>query len=396
MCFGGYTFYFLLALLRFDTEKMQSQNFQMAIRVPCYSLSLKSTVFQAMECGRDPKELLSQLLHKDPSEFQGPDIVLWRQLYNLALSEDIPRQRISKVPLSDFNSVLDLIDKAQNVVIVLGAGGSVGPDFRSPGGLYDAISKEGIFDDPSDLFDNEQFERDPSIFWRFAHTIFPAENPKHSATHYFIKELENRGKLLRLYTQNVDTLEIGIPPSKLRCVHGSWRESHCMRCGALHNIEDLREAVNRGTVPQCHFCGGPIKPSIVFFGQDVILNDHELEMDSREADLLLVIGTSLKVAPVSDIPKVMGDVPSILINRATLSNYTFSAELLGECDDIVKTVECELGWEAEEGINPSDTTFFGPNKFIFPSSSELATRVVAAARNDFLVTSVPLDVSDLY
>lgn len=367
----------------------------MAMRVPCTSVSLKTTVFEALECGRDPRDLLSQLLHKDPSEFTDPDDLLWRQLYNLALSEEVPRPSVPNVRLTDFNSVLDLIEKAQNVVVVLGAGGSVGPDFRSPGGLYDSIAKEGIFDDPCDVFDNEQFERDPSIFWRFAHTIFPAVEPKHSATHFFLQELENRGKLLRLYTQNVDTLEIGIPPSRLRCVHGSWRESRCMRCGALHNIEDLREAVNRGTVPQCHFCGGPIKPGIVFFGQDVNLNDHELEMDAREADLLIVIGTSLKVAPVSEIPKIMGDVPSILINRATLNNFKFSAELLGECDDIVKTIECELGWEAEEGLDPSDTTFFGPNKFIFPSDSELATKVVATPRNDFLVTSVPMDVSDL-
>lgn len=366
----------------------------MASIVPCPSVSLKATVFEAMDCGRDPRDLLSQLLSKDPSEFHEPDDYLWRQLYNIAINQDIYRPREPKPILNNFQNVLRLINNARKIVVVLGAGGSVGADFRSPGGLYDSISKEGVLDDPCDVFDLEYFERDPSIFWRFAHTIFPAEHPNHSQTHYFIQELENRGKLLRLYSQNVDTLEIGVPQSKLRCVHGSWRESRCMRCGALHSIEDLRDSVERGVVPQCHFCGGPIKPGIVFFGQSVNLNDYELQMDAREADLLLVIGTSLKVAPVSEIPDIMAHVPSVLINRATV-NADFSAELLGECDDIVKTIEYELGWEAEEGLNPDDSTFFGPNKFIFPSNSELATKVVSTTRNDFLVTSVPVDVADL-
>ena len=366
----------------------------MAMIAPCPSVSLKATVFEAMDSGKDPRDLLSQLLCKDPSEFTEPDEYLWRQLYNYAINSELYRPREPKPILNDFQSVLNLINNAKKVVVVLGAGGSVGPDFRSPGGLYDSISKEGVLEDPCDVFDLNYFENDPSIFWRFAHTIFPSKNPNHSATHYFIQELENRGKLLRLYSQNVDTLEIGVPQSKLRCVHGSWRESRCMRCGALHSIEDLRESVEKGVVPQCHFCGGPIKPGIVFFGQSVNLNDYELSMDAEQADLLLVIGTSLKVAPVSEIPEVMAHVPSVLINRATV-NSDFSAELLGECDDIVRTIEYELGWEAEKGLDPDTTTFFSPNKFIFPSHSDLATKVVATTRNDFLVTSVPVDVADL-
>ena len=367
---------------------------QMAMISPCPSVSLKATVFEAIDCGKDPRDLMSQLLSKDRSEFTEPDQCLWHQLYHMAINEELNPPREPKPIINDFQDVLRLINKAQKIVVVLGAGGSVGLDFRSPGGLYDSISKEGVLEDPCDVFDLNYFENDPSIFWRFAHTIFPPANPKHSAVHYFIQELENRGKLLRLYSQNVDTLEIGVPQSKLRCVHGSWRESRCMHCGALHSVEDLRGYVERGAVPQCHFCGGPIKPGIVFFGQSVNLNDYELSLDAQEADILIVIGTSLKVAPVSEIPEIMAHVPSILINRATV-NSDFSAELLGECDDIVRTIEYELGWEAEEGIDPNDATFFAPNKFIFPSHSELATKVVATTRNEFLVTSVPVDVADL-
>lgn len=367
---------------------------QEAMMRPDSYLTSRSVLLDGLEMGADPRELLANLLQKDASEITDSEDIIWKKIYDLTYNNG----RIygqSQVPaIKDFGSVLSLIEKSWKIVVILGAGGSVGPDFRSPGGLYDSIAKAGVFDDPCQVFDLEYFSKDPSIFWRYAHTIFPDRNPKHSAAHYFIRELENRGKLLRLYTQNVDALDVGIPPNHLRTVHGSWRESHCMKCGALHQIEDLRDSVEKGEVPTCHFCGGPIKPGIVFFGQPVNLNDYELELDAREADLLIVIGTSLRVAPVSEIPKLMKHVPSILINRATVK-CDFSAELLGECDDVVRTIEYELGWEADEGVNPEEIQKFGSNKFIFPSQSELATRIVSTSRNDFLVTSAPVDVDDL-
>lgn len=368
----------------------------MAMRRPVSQEYHSSLVFNGLECRSDPKELLSSLLNRDVGELPDNEDILWKKLYDLTYHGGKRFQPIFKPICKDFDSIIRLIDQASKIVVILGAGGSVGPDFRSPGGLYDSIAKEGAFEDPCQVFDLDTFMDDPSVFWRFAHTIFPERYPRHSQAHYFLENLEKRGKLLRLYTQNVDALDVGILPEHLRCVHGSWRESYCMTCDALHTIEDIRDSVEKGEVPRCIFCGGAIKPGIVFFGQSVNLNDFELENDAREADLLLVIGTSLSVAPVSDIPRMMRNTPSILINRATVKGH-FSAELLGECDDVVNAIESELGWssETQPQVEISKITKYATNKFIFPSNSEFATRVEPTTRADFLATSVPVDVDDL-
>lgn len=368
----------------------------MAMRRPVSQEYHSSLVFDALECHSDPKDLISSILNQDVSDMPNNEDMLWKRLYDLTYHGGKRMRIIQRPTFTDIDSIVKCIDEASKIVVILGAGGSVGPDFRSPGGLYDSIAKEGVFDDPCQVFDLDSFMDDPSIFWKFAHTIFPERYPRHSQAHYFLENLEKRGKLLRLYSQNVDALDVGIKPEHLRCVHGSWRESHCMNCDALHSIEDIREYVERGEIPKCIFCGGNIKPGIVFFGQSVNLNDFELENDAREADLLLVIGTSLSVAPVSEIPKMMKHVPSILINRATVKPR-FSAELLGECDDVVDFIEAMLGWSSENKkiVDINAITKFKSNKFIFPSESPFATRVIPTTRTDFLATSVPVDVDDL-
>lgn len=361
-------------------------------------LSQSFAVINALEEGKCPYEMLAGLLNRDVDEvkaqFQAPEEDIWRLLFRLATTADRIRQRKSREYYTDIGRIIELIDKANKIVILLGAGGSVGPDFRSPGGLYDSIAKDGVFDDPCNVFDLKYFQQDPSIFWRYAHTIFPAKNPEHSGSHYFIEMLEQKGKLLRVYSQNVDTLEKGLPDEKLVCVHGSWRDCHCMQCGHLHSIEDLRPSVEQRTVPLCQVCGGQIKPGIVFFGQPTNLDEKQVCSDAREADLLIVIGTSLRVAPISELPDLMSDVPSILINRAPVTT-NFNAQFLGECDDIVHLIEEMLGWAHYEYVSSNDAIFFPPNNFVLESDNALGTRIIETSRNKFLVTSYTCDVNDL-
>jgi NAD-dependent SIR2 family protein deacetylase len=266
-------------------------------------LSMRSAVFEAYEHGGDPKAVLCELLEKDSSEavsFQGVDpSQLWNLIFQIATNADEGKSHIQKTPITDLTDIYTLINEASRIVVLIGAGASTGPDFRSPGGLYDSIAQAGVLDDPYDVFDLAYFQEDPSVFWRFAHLIFPLEVPEYSAAHCFIESLEKSGKLLRLYSQNVDTLEKGISPEHLRCVHGSWRENFCLQCGQMYTLEDLRPTVRAGAVPHCVCCGGLIKPGIVFFGQPTNLNDREVYEDAALADLLIVIGTSLQVKPIS-------------------------------------------------------------------------------------------------
>lgn len=355
-------------------------------------LSNNLGILEALESGKNPWDLLASLLNRSAAELQAelhiPDVEIWRMLM---FHE---RRRAPKEPINDISKVVELIEKAKNIVVILGAGGSVGLDFRSPGGLYDSIAKDGVFDDPCNVFDLDYFNMDPSIFWKYAHTIFPARNPQHSETHFFLQKLEEKGKLLKIYTQNVDTLEVGIPDEKLCYVHGSWRNCVCKECGYKMTIEELRPSIESRTVPVCKMCGGPIKPGIVFFGQSTNLDDNEAFNDSKTADLLIVIGTSLRVAPISELPDMMSNVPSILINRAPVT-CDFNAQILGECSEIVHMIERELGWREDEGVKAKDSVFFPPNSFVFEADNELATRIVDTPRNKFLATSVVVDVRDL-
>ena len=123
------------------------------------------------------------------------------------------------------------------------------------------------------------------------------------------------------------------------------------------------------------------------------LDDKDALNAARVADLLIVVGTSLRVAPISELPDVMSNVPSVLINRAPVT-CDFNAQLLGECSEIVEMIEKELGW-SETGKTSEDSVFFPPNNFVFESDNELGTKIVNSTRNKFLVTSVTVDVRDL-
>ena len=352
-------------------------------------LSLSTALLEAMEGGKDPRELLCSMLHKEPSkgygEFSGSDEELWQILFHIASAADQRRVKTPKTYITDINSVTTLIEKSSHIVVLFGAGASSGPDFRSQGGLYDTIEREGLLEDPYQVFDIDIFKEDPSIFWRYAHLIFPSTDPVYSAAHYFVEALENRGKLLRLYTQNVDALERGISDEHLRCVHGSWRQSFCESCGKRFSIEDIRPAVNARLVPKCS-CGGAVRPGIVFYGQATNLDEQEAYEDSEVADLLIVIGTSLQVAPISELPALMHKIPSILINREPVT-CEFNVELLGECADIIEALEKKLQWNFPRIGNPDlEPQFLEPNRFVFHKEGYEGTCVVEDGRNKFLAT----------
>jgi NAD-dependent SIR2 family protein deacetylase len=352
-------------------------------------MSNRDVVFQLYHRGADPREVLAELLGPEASTYPEPlptePVDLWELALRLATHADKP-------PVRDITDIYTLLHCATRIVVLIGAGASSGPDFRSPGGLSDTIAHSGLLEDPYDVFNLNCFFEDPSIFWRFAHLIFPAEEPEFSATHFFLEHLEAQGKILRVYSQNVDTLERGISDDHLRCVHGSWRENQCLHCHQVYSMEDLRPAVAGGVVPQCVNCGGPIKPGIVFFGQPTNLDEDEVQRDAAEADLLLVIGTSLRVKPISELPSIMRNVPSVLINREPV-DCLFNGELLGDCTDIIRHLEMALGWiDPEPAVEPLRWDI---NKFVFPSESDLATSVWETGRDAFLVTAERENPRDL-
>ncbi|KAL6453202.1 HST1 NAD-dependent protein deacetylase HST1 [Candida maltosa Xu316] len=265
------------------------------------------------------------------------------------------------------DDALNLISKSNKILVITGAGISTSlgiPDFRSSRGFYSMVKHLGL-SDPQEVFDLELFHVDPSLFYSIAHMILPPEQ-MFSPMHSFIKVLQDKGKLLRNYTQNIDNLEsyAGIKKENLVQCHGSFATASCVTCGVQVDGEEIFEQIRSKTIPVCPDCTkrkdailkknddyyfaesyGVFKPDITFFGEALPSNFHDhIREDILECDLLICAGTSLKVAPVSDIvDKVPEKIPQILINKDPIDHCHFDVSLLGYCDDVASYIANKLG-----------------------------------------------------
>ncbi|VDD84596.1 unnamed protein product [Mesocestoides corti] len=254
---------------------------------------------------------------------------LWGILFSV-LSERPHRRRL--VQFATLDSVVKLLRDRSRIHVHTGAGISVScgiPDFRSRDGVQARLARDyPDLKSPQDMFDMEFFMKgNPYPFFKFARELFPGQF-KPSFEHRFIKLLERKGKLLRNYTQNIDALEQAAGITWVIQCHGSFATASCESCQYQVPGEAVREAIMSQRVPRCPRCcpdqglsGSPVqttpttspaastssglmKPNIVFFGEGLPYEFHTyLEEDVHHADLILVIGSSLTVEPVSLIPR---------------------------------------------------------------------------------------------
>lgn len=302
-----------------------------------------------------------------PPLAQGENLLQLIKLLHLAMK----RVRQLRARLDNFYTVEHVLEKlrtAKKIMVITGAGISTSlgiPDFRSSKGFYSRISNLGL-SDPQEVFDLEIFHTDPGIFYSIAHMILPPDNV-YAPLHKFIKLLQDKGKLLRNYTQNIDNLEAnaGIDYDKMIQCHGSFAFATCVTCGYQVKGEDIYPQMREKEIAYCPKCTGQrkklmakddafveesfgvMKPNITFFGEALPSLFHDnINQDLRETDLIISIGTSLKVAPVAEIvDKVPPDVPQILINKDPIHHCNFDVSLLGYCDDVVSYLCNRLGSE---------------------------------------------------
>jgi NAD-dependent deacetylase len=182
-------------------------------------------------------------------------------------------------------------------VVLTGAGISVPsgiPDFRTPAtGLWADV-------DPMEVAHIDVWRRDPERFWSFYGQRFAILDGKEpNGAHRAIAELERRGLVAGVVTQNIDGLHAlaGSDPIE---VHGSIRTASCLECGAVYSLAETRA---RGDVPRCD-CGAVLKPDVVLFGEllpeRAMLRATALAMN---AGLMLAVGSSLEVWPVAGLPE---------------------------------------------------------------------------------------------
>ncbi|MBC7777930.1 MAG: silent information regulator protein Sir2 [Phycisphaerae bacterium] len=229
-----------------------------------------------------------------------------------------------------------LIASSSNIVVLTGAGVSTFsgiPDFRSPGsGLYDNLQRYKL-PYPEAIFELDYFLEHPEPFFDLAAELV-SDKYQPSAGHFFVRHLELSNKLKRLYTQNIDGLDLKAGTEAVIECHGSFSSAHCVRCDRQYLGSEIKKSIIEKKIPRCN-CGGLIKPDIVFFGEGLPNQFHtNYAADLEACDLLLAMGSSLVVQPVGSLPTmVRKGIPRILINRERTSAH-FDIELLGEIGEI--------------------------------------------------------------
>eukprot|EP00929_Paragymnodinium_shiwhaense_P066840 TRINITY_DN33583_c0_g1_i1.p1 TRINITY_DN33583_c0_g1~~TRINITY_DN33583_c0_g1_i1.p1 ORF type:complete len:326 (+),score=48.11 TRINITY_DN33583_c0_g1_i1:115-1092(+) len=286
-----------------------------------------------------------------------------------------------RLPSSDIEGVAAYMAECRDIVVMVGAGVSVSagiPDFRTPGtGLYDNLKQYNL-PYPEAIFDLDFFRKTPQPFYTLCRELWPGQH-KPTPTHYFLALLERKGMLRRCFTQNIDSLEAqaGLPAEKIVAAHGNFDSASCIRSHKKVDVDEVREAVFAGKdacLALGKKYGGLVKPDIVFFGEDLPRRFFQLSSeDLPQADLLLVMGTSLQVQPFAGlVNQVLPEVPRVLVNRDRVGEAdaaggddfmrlfntssagfrfddpgTRDVFLEGNCDDGISQLCSLLGWEAE-------------------------------------------------
>ncbi|KAL8993785.1 MAG: hypothetical protein Q9169_006090 [Polycauliona sp. 2 TL-2023] len=246
---------------------------------------------------------------------------------------------------------------AKNIVLMTGAGLSTAagiPDFRSPDtGIYANLAKLNL-PYPEAVFDISYFRSNPLPFYTLAHELYPGQY-KPTLSHYFLRLLSDKGLLLKLFTQNIDCLEraAGVPGDKIVEAHGSFAYQRCINCRTEYPDDLMKQAIHKREVPHCikAECEGLVKPDIVFFGEALPDDFHRNRELPGQADLAIIMGTSLSVQPFASLPSYCADgVPRLLLNSERVGGLGSRADdvlLLGDCDDGVRKLASALGWLEE-------------------------------------------------
>ncbi len=240
----------------------------------------------------------------------------------------------------DIERAKELISKSNRISALTGAGISVDsgiPDFRSEGGLWKRY-------DPHEYATLDSFKRDPTRFWtmgrELAATIIKAVP---NAAHRALAKLEADGKLQGIITQNIDNLHQLAGNKKVIELHGNYLRTYCTRCKAEYVGKKVHQRVAKGEIPpKCDKCGGVLKSEAILFGEPL----PEIPMENavalcRNADLMLVIGTSLSIYPAAILPRIAkkSGAKVILVNLRGLNREGIADIILtGRATELVPLI----------------------------------------------------------
>ena len=209
-----------------------------------------------------------------------------------------------------------MLNECNDVVFFGGAGVSTEsgiPDFRSVDGLY----HEQYDYPPETILSHTFYRRNTEEFYRFYRNKMLYLGAKPNAAHKKLAEWEQQGKLKAVITQNIDGLHQAAGSKVVWELHGSVLRNYCETCGAFYDVDYIR---NSEGVPKCEKCGGSIKPDVVLYEEG--LDDHvvtEAVKAIRNADMLIIGGTSLAVYPAAGLIDYFRGKYLVLVNKGATS-----------------------------------------------------------------------------
>jgi len=260
--------------------------------------------------------------------------------------------------ISGIEKLFSLIQEAEYMVALTGAGVSTLSgirDFRGKNGLYNDM-------DADKIFSIEYFTQDPSFYYSHAGSfIYNLDEKEPSVVHIMLAELEKRGYLKALITQNIDLLHQKGGSGNVIEIHGSPKMHYCLRCSGVRvSYEEAAAQVHAGGMPKCPKCGRTLKPAITFFGESLPADAlREAVSEAQKADLMLILGTSLMVQPAASIPNytftrggkivIVNNMPTPLDRRAFL-HFDDLGAVFEELKRLLNAGDFSADYKTEESL----------------------------------------------
>jgi NAD-dependent deacetylase len=213
--------------------------------------------------------------------------------------------------MNQAEKIASLILSSRRVAVLTGAGISTEsgiPDFRGQGtGLWERY-------DPIDVLSLEALQRRPDKFYTVGFKILTgAMGAQPNLSHEILARMEKSSLIHAVITQNIDGLHQLAGSEHVLEVHGHLRTCHCMNCRKRFPMPEIVDRIDKGDIPPQCICGGAIRPDIVLFGDPMTNVLDQAIYESQHCDLLLVLGSSLSVAPVCNLPLMSRRF--VIINR---------------------------------------------------------------------------------
>lgn len=221
-----------------------------------------------------------------------------------------------------------MINECTNIVFFGGAGVSTESgvkDYRSKDGLYNTVKDYGV--SPETILSIDYFEEHPDIFYDFYRKYFTMEVEPNKA-HKALADLEIKGKLKAVITQNIDGLHQKAGNKNVIELHGTTKKFYCHSCNKTLDFDEVMKGIKSNQVPKCKYCGGIAKPKVVLYGEMLYDGVAESAVEHiANADMLIVGGTSLAVHPAASFVRYFSGKYIVIINK-TATDFDNNADLV--------------------------------------------------------------------